>query len=145
MKLPIAVITSLALCACSAPVTRKSPGKEIEAVRDFVVASELLEVDKIHRHDQIKYLYVNDFFVVVPARNSHFLIEFRGLCSELRSPTWTSGMVDIRVNARLLYAGFDTIRGCVIGKIYPLSEPQLEELRYLGDAPGEEQFIPQED
>lgn len=135
----------MALMACATTVEPVSPGKELEAVRDFVVATELQEVDNFHRYDQIKYLYVNDYYVVVPTKRGDYLVEFRGRCTELRSPRWTSDMIDIRVSARLLYAGFDTIRGCVIGKIYPLSEPQLEELRYLGDAPGNEQFIPQED
>jgi len=145
MRLQVAVTTSLALTACATTVEPVSPGKELEAVRDFIVATELREVDNMHRYDQLKYLYVNDYYVVVPTKRGDFLIEFRGRCTELRSPKWTGDMIDIRVSTRLLYAGFDTIRGCVIRKIYPLSEPQLEELRYLGDAPGNEQFIPQED
>ena len=53
-------------------------------------------------------------------------------------------MIDIRVSGRILYADFDTIRGCSIGKIYELPEAQLEELRVLGDAPGNDVFITKE-
>ena len=132
----------LALTACSAPVEKLSPGKETEAVRDFVAVTELKEVDRIRRYEQIKYLYVNDFFIVFPTRRLDYLIEFRGRCTELRRRQWTSDMIDIRNSARIIYAGFDTLRGCVIDKIWELPEAQLEELRFLGDAPGNDEFMP---
>ncbi len=141
MRLLITVIALLALTGCSNSVTRESHGKETEAVKDFIVAAELPEVAKIKLDGEIRYIYVNDDFVVLPTRKDYYLVEFRGTCYQLRSRHWTSDMIDIRVTKRLLYAKFDTIRGCVVGRIYELSEPQLEELRYLGDAPGEEQFI----
>ncbi len=142
MRLHITVVISLALTACSAPVEKLSPGKETEAVRDFVVVSELQEVDRIRRYEQIKYLYVNDFFIVFPTRRLDYLIEFRGRCTELRRRQWTSDMIDIRNSGRIIYAGFDTLRGCVIDKIWELPEAQLEELRVLGDAPGNDEFMP---
>jgi hypothetical protein len=133
----------LVLIACSGTVSKLGPGKETEAVRDFVVASELQEVNKIRLTNQIKYQYVNDYFIVFPTSRGDYLIEFRGRCSELRNRIWTADMVDIRVSARLLYADYDTLRGCSIARIYELPELQLEELKQLGDAPGNEVFIPQ--
>jgi hypothetical protein len=133
----------LVLIACSGTVSKLGPGKETEAVRDFVVASELQEVNKIRLTNQIKYQYVNDYFIVFPTSRGDYLIEFRGRCSELRNRIWTADMVDIRVSARLLYADYDTLRGCSIARIYELPELQLEELKQLGDAPGNEIFIPQ--
>ncbi len=142
--IPILIVT-LTLTACGGTVTRLSPGKELEAVNDFVAASQLVEVQRIRLYDQIKWLYVNDHFVVLPERRGHHLIEFRARCDELRERQWTAGMIDHRVSARHLYSDHDTIRGCVIGRIYELSEDQLEELRYLGDAPGEEVFMSSEE
>ena len=144
MRLHIAVLVLLALSACSTAGTVQWPGKELEAVRDFVVVTELKEVKKIRLYEQMKYLFVNDFFIVFQTSRGDYLIEFRGRCTELRRRHWTADMIDIRVSARMLYAGHDTIRGCVIGKIFELPEPHLEELRLLGDAPGENQFIPKE-
>ena len=141
MRLLITVIALLALTGCSHSGTRERHGKETEAVKDFIAAAELPEVGKIYLDDEIRYFYVNDDFVVIPTKNDYYLVEFRGTCYQLRSRRWTSDMIDIRVTKRLLYAKFDTIRGCVVGRIYELSDAQLEELRYLGDAPGEEQFI----
>ena len=138
MRIHIAVFLILALAGCSTSVERISPGKDVEAVRDFVVASELPEFNNLRLTEQIKVLYVNDFFVIIPMRRDKYLIEFRGRCAELRERKWVADMVDVRVNAKMLYSDYDTIRGCVIGKIYALEESQLEELRVLGDAPGNE-------
>ena len=142
--IPILIVT-LTLTACGGTVTRVGPGKELEAVNDFVAASQLEEVHRIRLYDQIKWLYVNDHYVVLPERRGSHLIEFRSRCDELRETRWTVGMIDHRVSSRYLYSDHDTIRGCVIGHIYELSDAQLEELRYLGDAPGEEVFMTSEE
>ena len=144
MRLYIAVVLSLTITACvstrPAPVW---PGKENQAVLDFIVASELVEVKRIRLSEPIKYMYVNDNFVVVPTRRREYLVGFRGRCSELRKRKYTSDMIDIRVSARMIHADIDTIRGCTIGDIYELTELQFEELAALGDAPGDEVFIPE--
>jgi len=144
MRNHIVIATFLLLTACTnSGGTVTAPGKELEAVRDFVVAVELEEVKMIRRSDQLKYLYVNDYFIVLETRRGDFLLEMKGRCTELRRRLWTSDMIDFRVSTRLLYADYDTIRGCGIDTIYILSEAQLEELRVLGDAPGNDVFIPQ--
>ena len=144
MRNPIAVVTLLLLTACTnSGGTVTAPGKELEAVRDFVVAVELEEVKMIRRWEQLKYLYVNDYFIILQTRRGDYLVEMKGRCSVLQSRNWTSDMIDIRVSTRILYADFDTIRGCGIGSIYILPEAQLEELRVLGDAPGNDVFVPQ--
>jgi len=143
MRNPIAVVTLLLLTACTnsgGTVTAK--GKELEAVRDFVVAVELEEVHMIRRWEQLKYLYVNDYFIILQTRRGDYLVEMRSRCAVLQSRKWTSDMIDLRTTTRILYADFDTIRGCGIGTIYILPEAQLEELRVLGDAPGNDVFIP---
>lgn len=136
MRGVVILSAALFLAACGSSGHRVVPGKEIGAVRDFVVVNELQEVDQIRNFDQIKYLYVNDYFVVFPTKFDPYLIEFQGRCDELRKRYWTSDMIDIRVSARSLHADYDTLRGCKISKIYELSEPQLNELRSLGDPPG---------
>ena len=146
MKVTIAVFLSLGVSACSSlPSEAHWPGKENEAVLDFIVASELQEVRIIHLNEPIKYLYVNDNFVVVPTRRGDYLVGFRGRCSELRTRKYTADMIDIRVSARVLHSDFDTIRGCKIGAIYELSDLQFKELSALGDAPGQEQYLGGED
>jgi len=141
MKLQATVALSLLFSACAADVQRDGPGKELEAVRDFIVVSELEPLKKIRLQDQIKYYYVNDYFVVVPTKRGNYLVEFRGRCSELRRARWTADMVDHRASARHLYADHDTIRGCRIGQFYGLPGQTLDELAALGDAPGDSTYL----
>jgi len=136
MRLHIAVILALAVTGCAISGDVTIPGKDLEAVRDFVVASELQEINSVRLHEQIKILYVNDYYVILPNRRDKYLIEFRGRCAELRERKWVADMIDVRVNSKMLYSDHDTIRGCVIGTIYEIEESQLEELRVLVDAPG---------
>lgn len=146
MKTTAFIAAMLALAGCASTSTeRLGPGKETEAVRDFIIAGELRELNIIRLTEPIKYMYVNDHFVVVPQRHGDYLVEFRGRCTELRKRKYTADMIDIRVSARVLHADYDTIRGCKIGRIYELTEERLIELAGLGDAPGNEQYLGKED
>jgi hypothetical protein len=131
----------LAVAACSSTTQRP---QEIEAVRDYVAAAELEEITEIRMREQLSYTYVNDRFVTIDTRRGDYLVELNRDCWELRSNDFTPEMVDVRDNQNVLRARFDTIRGCRIGKMYEISEAQREELTALGDAPGDEVFLPAE-
>ncbi len=132
----------LVVAGCSSTTQRP---QEIEAVRDYVAAAELEEVTDIRLREQLNYTYVNDRFVTIDARRGDYLVEFNRDCWELRQTQVSGGMVDVRDNHNVLRARFDTIRGCRIGKIYEITEAQREELTALGDAPGDEIFLPGEE
>ena len=132
----------LVVAGCSSTTQRP---QEIEAVRDYVAAAELEEVTDIRLREQLNYTYVNDRFVTIDARRGDYLVEFNRDCWELRQTQVSGGMVDVRDNHNVLRARFDTIRGCRIGKIYEITEAQREELTALGDAPGDEVFLPGEE
>lgn len=135
------LISALMLAACATEWDEA----EIEAVRDYVVANQLEEVDEIRYFRQLNYTYINDQFVVVPTSRGDYLVEFARLCRELRQLDFTPDMIDRRPDGDRIRARFDTIRGCQIGKIYAISDAQAEELRDLGDAPGDEIYMPEED
>lgn len=139
MKTKIIGIAAAALAACATGYDTQ----EIEAVRDYIVAAELKEVDQIRFFSQMSYTYLNDRYVLIPTRRGDYLVEFRRNCRELRETQFTWDMVDRRDNQNTLRAGFDTIRGCIIGGMYEITEDQREELQALGDAPGDEVFIPE--
>ncbi len=132
----------LVVAGCSSTTQRP---QEIEAVRDYVAAAELEEVTDIRLREQLNYTYVNDRFVTIDARRGDYLVEFNRDCWELRQTQVSGGMVDVRDNHNVFRARFDTIRGCRIGKIYEITEAQREELTALGDAPGDEIFLPGEE
>ncbi len=139
----ILIVPALLLVAGCSSTTQRP--QEIEAVRDYVAAAELEEVSDIRLREQLNYTYVNDRFVTIDARRGDYLVEFNRDCWELRQTQVSGGMVDVRDNHNVLRARFDTIRGCRIGKIYEITEAQREELTALGDAPGDEIFLPGEE
>lgn len=118
--------------------------QEVEAVRDYVIANQLGEVDRIRTNfRQLNYTYLNDQYVTIPTPRGAYLVEFDRLCRDLRRTDFTAEMIDRRDDPNTLRARFDTIRGCRIGKIYEITEAQREELAELGDAPGDEVFLPE--
>jgi len=137
-----ALIVIAVISACSSTTQRP---QEVEAVRDFVAAAELQEVDEIRLSQALSYTYVNDLFVTIPTRRGDYLVEFLRICYELRQSQFTPDMADVRNNPNILRSRFDTIRGCRISKIYEITEAQRAELRNLGDAPGDEIFLPEAD
>ncbi len=139
MKTRACLLAIIAVGGCS--MTPQTP-REIEAVRDFVVAAELEEVAEIRLWRQMSYTHLNVRFVIIPTRRGDYLVEFQRDCRELNRIDITPEMVDIRDNRHVLRAKFDTIRGCRIDRIYEISEAQSEELKVLGDAPGDEIFLP---
>ena len=121
----------LVLQACSTPKTRV----ETEAVRDYIVASELQETDAI-RHRTMNspsHRPISERFAIVETRDKHYLVEFRKRCYELYDSSRITP--DIRREGNTIRR-FDTIRGCSINEIYAIDEAQAMELEQLGDAPG---------
>ena len=138
----LTVSALLIIAACSSTTQRP---QEIEPVRDYVVAAELEEVTQIRLPEQMRYTYVNDRFVTIPTRRGDYLVELQRDCWELRRNDFTPEMVDVRHNQNVLRARFDTIRGCRIAKMYEITAAQRTELTALGDAPGDEIFLPGEE
>lgn len=141
MKKTTTLIAALLLSAC---VTGYNP-QEIEAVRDYISANDLQEVDRIRTRGQMSYTYINDYFVTIPGRQEDYLAEFVSECRELRRQDFTRDMWDERTDSNWMRARFDTIRGCRIGTFYVITEEQRKELRELGDAPGDEVFLPEDE
>ncbi|MDJ0917901.1 MAG: DUF6491 family protein [Woeseiaceae bacterium] len=130
-------LTPLALQACSTP----QPRAETEAVRDYIAAAELEETDQIRYRTMSNFEHrpINEEFAVLATHDEHYLLEFRRRCFALYDTTFITP--DVRRDSNTLRAGFDTIRGCVMEKIYPIDEAQALELGQLGDAPGDEDVV----
>lgn len=142
MKPTMALILLALVSACTSTMSTE---QEIEATRDFVAANQLNQVDSIRLFEQLDYRVVNDYFVTVETRRGDYLLEFRTRCRELTMREFYPHMVDRRSDPNRIRARLDTIRGCQISKMYEVSEAQREELHRLGDAPGDEIFLPDEE
>jgi hypothetical protein len=128
------------LAACSSTsdevsVKRQSVTVETQTVQDYVEVGELEDVQYIRVYAQDSWSRLTDYFVIYEARNDSYLIEFRRRCRELQDNSAIVG--DRRYDKNRLRVNEDTLRGCRIGKVYPLTDAQALELRNLGKGPGE--------
>ena len=139
MKHRILAVAALLLAGCGATTTPR----EAEAVRDFVALSGLERVDAIRMYRQLRYGYVNDYFVIVIAGERHYLVEFVARCYSLRANSFTTAMVDQRHDPSYLLEK-DTIRGCPVGKIYEARPEQLIEVKELSRSIRDQDIVPGE-
>jgi hypothetical protein len=131
MKHAIAVMVLAALGACKSTPTR---GVDTQAVRDYVEVGELESVEHIRTYHRDSMEYLSEYFILYEARTKDYLVEFKRICREFRDNRTVAP--DRRYDYNRLRINEDTIRGCRIGRIYPLTKAQAEELRNLGHAPG---------
>lgn len=131
----------LLLTACGA--TSITP--HTQAVRDYVSVEGLERVPSVRMYRQLRFGYVNDYFVIVAAGDRHYLVEFRARCRALTAKVFTAAMVDHRYDPSYLRVD-DTIRGCQVGKIYEASDEQLIEVKGIGkpQAEGPTELIEEE-
>ena len=131
MRLALALVALAALSACTS-----TPSKTVDsqAVRDYVEVGELEGVEHIRTYHSDSMEDLSDYFILYEARTKEYLVEFKRICREVQDNRTVAP--DRRYDYNRLRINEDTIRGCRIGKIYPLTRAQAEELRNLGHAPG---------
>jgi hypothetical protein len=108
---------------------------ETQTVRDYVEVGELEDVQHIRVYAHDSWSYLTDHYVIYKARTNNYLIGFRRRCRELQDNSMIPS--DHRYDHNRLRVNEDTLRGCRIGKIYPLTEAQTTELKNLGHGPGQ--------
>lgn len=126
----LVLLTMTLLAACAAqPDTRAN-----DAVADFIAVSELEELSKVRMWHQSSYKQITDRYIILKSHQDRYLVEFRRRCHELDQ---VAIRPDIRHEANVLRPGFDTIRGCLINRMYAVDDAQAQELEQLGKAPGD--------
>jgi hypothetical protein len=106
-----------------------------DAVADFIQVAELTAEDSIRTRRGYNYTVISERYVVLKSFKDYYLVEFTRDCRELNEQDRIPP--DYRYDANVLRPRFDTIRGCRIATLYPIEEWQAEELKVLGDAPGD--------
>jgi len=132
MKWLSLLLVLLALGACASDPVYTVPVDQ--TVADYIVAIQLGEVTHIRKGNSDGWTYLNDRYVIYRGKDD-YLVEFRSNCGGLTDNSWISA--DYIHDHRYLRAGEDTIRGCIVEKIYPLTNDQRIELRHLGESPGQ--------
>ena len=121
------IAASLAVTAACAGTAEIPP--EARAIRDYVEVGELEEADRMRTHGSDKWSPVTDYYVLYRGRNGEFLLEFRRVCRELTDNTKITP--DRRYDHNVMRPGIDTLRGCRINKMYPLTSAQAQEIKAL--------------
>ena len=128
MKRPTLFVGVLiALGACASEPLYTVP--DDHTVADYIAVAQLDQVSRIRKGDHDGLQYVNDRYVIFRGRPDDFLVEFRRKCDGLTDNSWIPP--DYIHDHRNLRAGEDTIRGCIVDKIYAITNDQRIELRHL--------------
>lgn len=130
------IIAIFALTVLLSGCATSSESRVSEAVSDYISAAELEEQDSIRTMTMGDFSHhiISQRYVTLETRKESFLVAFSRRCHELTERKVTP---DIRYEKNILRARFDTIRGCRIGRIYAIDKGQAEELKNLGEAPGD--------
>ena len=124
---------ALALVAGCAGTPEVPP--DTQALRDYVEVGELEQTDRIRTHGSDDWAPLTLHFAMYSARDGHFLLEFSRLCREMYDRT--SVKPDRRYDHNVMRRGIDTLRGCRIDRMYPLTEAQAQEIEALAKSAGD--------
>ena len=109
--------------------------EDTDAYRDFIEVAELPEVASMRTTGGVGQAVLDDKYVIVTNGDDNYLLVYATRCEK---DGFTGGVKpDVRQDARRIYAGFDTFRGCRIEALYEITPDQVVELHRLGMAPGE--------
>jgi hypothetical protein len=118
---------SLALLAACAGTPDIPP--DTQAVRDYVEVGELQDVDRIRTHASDQWTPLTVHYALYSGRDGRFLLEFTRVCREMYDNM--SVTPDRRYDHNVMRRGIDTLRGCRIDSMYPLTEAQAQEVEVL--------------
>jgi hypothetical protein len=132
MNKTIALFAIALLSACASQERATTQDTE-QAVRDFIDVRELAETDDMRTSNRDRWDAIDQNFIIYEANKETYLIEFVRRCHELDEfPV----VPDSRQSGNLVRARFDTLRGCRIAKMFPLTEGEVAELKAIGESPG---------
>jgi hypothetical protein len=123
----IYLMASLAVLAACAG-TPEIPS-DVQAVRDYVDVGELEQTDRIRTHGSDEWSPLTDYYALYKSRDGRYLLEFNRICRELTDNTRITP--DRRYDHNVMRRGIDTLRGCRIDRMYPLTEAQALEIEAL--------------
>lgn len=108
--------------------------RQNQSILDFIEVRGLQETDKIRSTERDGWDSVTMSYIIYKARRDRYLVEFSRPCYELRDNREVTP--DLRANANIIRAKFDTLRGCRIARIFPLTPDEADELGNIGEAVG---------
>jgi len=127
------ICVALSMLAACASQQQPDGLSVAEVIRDYIEVRQLAEQNKIRTSSADSWRELDGQFIIYETRREVFLIQFARRCHELNE---TPVVADMRRDAGWVRARFDTIRGCLISKIFTLTENDVAELESLNEPPG---------
>lgn len=113
---------------------------KVDETRAYLEAVNLPTVHAIQMSGSMRLQSSNRRFAVIKVNSSTYILETERECPGLETRGVELGMVDFRMQRRILRAGYDTIRGCRIKSIYKLQRANSDTSESnAGDASVDEQ------
>ena len=129
----VALVALASFFAACAGTPEEPP--DTEAIRDYIEVGELQQVDQLRTTlGRDEWAPLTQTFVIYTGRDGRFLLEFPFPCREMFDNTTITA--DRRHDRHTMRRGLDTLRGCRIDKIYPLTEAQAQEIEALAKTAG---------
>ena len=129
----ITIAFATALLSACASQDRATTQDTEQAVRDFIDVRELAEAEDMRTSNNDSWEEIDENFIIYEARSETYLLEFVRRCHELNQ---VPVVPDVRKSGNTVRARFDTLRGCRIAKMFPLTEGEVAELKAIGESPG---------
>jgi len=131
MKRCTPIFFALALTACASQ--EQTEGMDVaQGIRDYIEVRQLPQQDKIRTGSSDSWHELDGSYIIYETRRETFLVEFVRKCYELNE---TPVVADVRRDASTIRARFDTIRGCLIGRMFALTENDVAELEAISESP----------
>ena len=128
-----AVSVLLLSVGCASGPDQESAVARNDAIDDYIKVSEIEEIDRIRRRDDLYHEVLTNRYIILRDRKDAYLATFSRPCHELEDLGLMGITPDIRRGTNDLHARFDTYRGCRIQSLFKLSEGQAIELSALGE------------
>ena len=122
-------VTTLAMLAACAGTPEVPP--ETQAIRDYIEVGELQEVASIRTRSTDRWTEATSYFALYESHEGPVLLEFAHLCREMHDRSTVTP--DRRYDHNVMRSREDTLRGCRIRAMYPLTEAQALEIEALAN------------
>jgi hypothetical protein len=128
------IFAAAAMLVSGCATQERAPTQDEEqVVRDYILVRGLEEVDRIRSSTSDSWDELDEHFIIYDTRRNAYLVEFNRACYELNENRVTP---DLRREANTIRVRSDTIRGCLVDKIFALTEADVAELKSLGELAG---------
>lgn len=127
---PATLLAASLIAGCASTARHENIVARNDAIEDYVVVSELEELDQIRKRGELYHTVVTNKYIFLKDRRSTYLATFAQPCWNLDEARLEP---DYRHDSDTIKARFDTYRGCRISTLHELTKGQEKEILALAE------------